>query len=180
MAKFDISQYMGTDDRQAEALAMLPLVPRDGIVNYPGCVIDDEFRHYEKLTVQHIYAVAIVYGPLPAGVSVTLTSRVQKADKGSLEPVIMATADPEDAEALTYLDNIRYGLDSWEEAAFPEPSDTLVETRQGHDVSVVGVATLRSILDFAASRLRLREDFEKLTNLTLAIRDPRLSELHGQ
>jgi hypothetical protein len=44
----------------------------------------------------------------------------------------------------------------------------------------VEVATLKSILDFAANRLRLREDFEKLTNLTYAVRDPRLGALHGQ
>lgn len=180
MATFEISQYLDTDDRQAEALAMLPIVPRDGIINYPGCVIDDQFRHYEKLTVQHMYAVAIVYGPLPEGLSVTLTSRVQQGETGLLEPVIMATAEVGDVEALTYLDHIRYGLDSWEEAGFPEPSDTLLESRRGQTVSVVEVATLKSILDFAANRLRLREDFEKMTNLTYAVRDPRLSALHGQ
>jgi hypothetical protein len=127
-----------------------------------------------------MYAVTIVYGPLPAGLSITLTSRVQAGIANLLEPVIMATAEPDDVEALTYLDHIRYGLDSWEEAGFPEPSDTLIENRQGHSVSVVEVATLKSILDFAANRLRLREDFEKLTNLTYAVRDPRLGALHGQ
>lgn len=151
MAKFRIEDYLAQDTLEANATATLPLVPLDGIVRYAGCHIDDEFLHFRKLTIQHLYALTIVHGPVPAGVDISLASTMNDATQ-TLEPCILAMADPKDLKAMDYLQLIAAGLDSWEEAGFEEPTETFDPSLSGGEGAMVEVATLQTMLDFAHRR----------------------------
>lgn len=176
MAHFSIDRYEDGEDLAAEASAILPLLPAKAIRTYEGCKIDDEFRHFQGLTIMHLYGVVSAYGPMPAGVEVMLSSRAGPIE-GLLEPCILASADPADSEAVTYIDNIRCGLDRWDQACFDEPTALLHAQRGGETVTMVQVTSLKTMLDHAMNRMTWNKDEERLENLRSAIDDSRLSAL---
>lgn len=180
MTKFRIEDYLSADALEANATATLPLIPRDGISAYDGCFVDDQYRHFEKLTILHMYALTVVHGPVPRGIDLNL-SGTKSPKSGLLEPCLFAMADPMDLKAMDYLDRISAGLDSWAEAGFEEPSAVIPQGSGTDGPMSVEVVTLRTMLDFAHSRLRLRIEESSASQARLSGRRlSRTEELEAQ
>ncbi len=180
MTIFRYEDYLSMDALEANASVTLPLIPRDGIAAYEGCFVDDQFRHFEKLTILHMYALTVVHGPVPKGIILHVSS-VRSSKSGLLEPCILAMAEPQDLKAMDYLDRISAGLDSWSEAGFEEPSAVIPQGSCTDSPMAVEVVTLRSMLDFAHSRLRLRIEQSSASHAKLSGRPlSRTEELEAQ